>query len=192
MDFKKQVRNHQLECEQRDLQALKQKHHSMQRYEQQYESQKKNFLSLLSNENKKNTEMHHMMQTMQNYNTKKGVLADLSFGSILHGKDLNNSIEMKNQHKKMILRNQQEEIREKINQKKEQDLVELKRGLNEMERTDRDFQIRELKLAQHHQKIAERDQKIFQIYNSPEQITYTKFEVNKNAHVGELNDALDR
>lgn len=57
---------------------------------------------------------------------------------------------------------------------------------------DRDFQIRELKLAQHHQKIAERDSQIFQIYNSPQQITFTKYEVNKNIHVGELNEALKR
>lgn len=44
---------------------------------------------------------------------------------------------------------------------------EFKKNLDELDIIDRDFQIRELKLAQHHQKIAERDQKIFQIYNSP-------------------------
>ena len=109
-----------------------------------------------------------MMQTMQNRITNKGVLDDLAYGSVLYAKDLNNSQELKKEKQKIFLRNQQEEIREKINQKKEQDMVELQRGLNEMDRTDRDFQIRELKLAQHHQKIAERDSKIFQIYNSPE------------------------
>lgn len=45
-------------------------------------------------------------------------------------------------------------------------------------------------MAQHHQKIADRDQKIFNIYNSPQHITHTKFEINKNTHVDELNDAL--
>lgn len=69
---------------------------------------------------------------------------------------------------------------------------EFKKNLDELDIIDRDFQIRELKLAQHHQKIAERDQKIFQIYNSPQQITFSKYEVNKNLHVGELNDALNR
>ena len=71
-------------------------------------------------------------------------------------------------------------------------MYELNRTLDELDKTDRDFQIRDLKIAQHHQKIAERDEKIFQIYNSPHQITHSKFEVNKNIHVGELNDALDR
>ena len=69
---------------------------------------------------------------------------------------------------------------------------EFKKNLDELDIIDRDFQIRELKLAQHHQKIAERDQKIVQIYNSPQQITFSKYEVNKNLHVGELNDALNR
>ena len=57
------------------------------------------------------------------------------------------SIEKKNHNKKLYMRDQQEEIRDKIMLKKEMDMVELKRGLNEMDKTDRDFQIRELKLA---------------------------------------------
>ena len=52
--------------------------------------------------------------------------------------------------------------------KREQDLIEMRSSLDEVEKVDLNFQIRELKLAQHHQKIAERDRKIFTIYNSPE------------------------
>ena len=62
---------------------------------------------------------------MQNRTTNKGVLADLTHGSVLHGNDLNNSLELKQQKKKMFLYDQQEEIRDKINQKKQQDMVEL-------------------------------------------------------------------
>ena len=68
----------------------------------------------------------------------------------------------------------------------------MRSSLDEVEKVDLQFQIRELKLAQHHQKIADRDRKIFSIYNSPDQITHSKFEVRKNNHVGELNEAQRR
>ena len=92
--------------------------------------------------------------------------------------------------KKQLINEQQCEIRDKIATKKDKDLKELKKNLDELDIIDRDFQIRELKIAQHHQKIAERDKEIFNIYNSPAQITHSKFEVNKNNHIGELNNIL--
>ena len=88
-----------------------------------------------------------MMQTIQNRTTNSGVLNNINFGTVEHGKDVTRSIEKKNHNKKLYMRDQQEEIRDKIMLKKEMDMVELKRGLNEMDKTDRDFQIRELKLA---------------------------------------------
>ena len=41
--------------------------------------------------------------------------------------------------KKDLIRNQQEEIRQKIAYKKEKDMYELNRTLDELDKTDRDF-----------------------------------------------------
>jgi len=49
---------------------------------------------------------------------------------------------------------------------------------------------RDFDIAEHHRRIAERDQQIYDIYNSPKQITHTKLEMHKTQHVNELNQAM--
>ena len=67
-----------------------------------------------------------------------------------YGKDILSSIEKKKQQKQAMILNQQEEIQNKIQRKKENDIQEMRSSLDEIEKTDLSFQIRELKLAQHH------------------------------------------
>jgi hypothetical protein len=111
----------------------------LHRYEQSFERNKKSFLNYLSTDNKKKTEDHYRMQTISNQTVKNNVFKDLKFGSIEHSKDLNSSLERKNENKKVLIRNQQEEIRQKIKHKKEKDMSELKQNLDELDQTDRDF-----------------------------------------------------
>lgn len=105
MDFKKKVRNYEQENQRRELSELKDKHDNLNRYEKSFERTKKNFLSLLSDDNRRMTETHYKMQTIQNKTTKNDVSFNQTLGSIEHGKDLMNSLEIKNQKKQMLIRN---------------------------------------------------------------------------------------
>lgn len=59
-----------------------------------------------------------------------------------------------------------------------------------MYQQDLDYKTREKNIADHHQKIKDRDDKIFSIYSQPNQITFSKQEYLKNVHANVLNDAL--
>jgi hypothetical protein len=126
MDFKKQIRNNEIENDKKERNQLKNKHQHLHRYEQSFERNRKNFLNGLSLDNKRKTEDHYRMQTISNKTFKNNVFKDSKFGSIEHGKDQMFYLEKKNENKRAMIKNQQEEIRQKLEIKKEKDMFELK------------------------------------------------------------------
>lgn len=49
---------------------------------------------------------------------------------------------------------------------------------------------RDFDVAEHHRRIAERDKQIYDTFASPEQVTMSKHEMHKTAHINSLSDVL--
>lgn len=56
-----------------------------------------------------------------------------------------------------------------------------------LQQRERDFQNRDRRIVAHHQKIAERDNALYDTFSKPHQDTHTKWDFKKTDHVNKLN-----